>query len=90
MVFWEKVGRDDGRGRKILGFTVCETLGHAEPLDVAPDVVPRIEGDDEFDVGGNDFEANDDKLDNESDCCVPHARQSCAIAPPSHAGVKAR
>ena len=38
----------------------------------------------------NDFEANDDKLDNESDCRVAHARQSCAIAPPSHAGVKAR
>ncbi len=77
-----------------MGFTVCETLGHAEPLDVAADVaadvVPRIEGDDELGVEANDFEANDDKLDNESDCRVPHARQSCAIAPPSHAGVKTR
>ena len=81
----ENVGGDDGRGRRILGFTVCETLGHAEPLDVAADVVPRIEGDDELGV-----EANDDKLDNESDRRVPHARQSCAIAPPSHAGVKTR
>ncbi len=72
-----------------MGFTVCETLGHAEPLDVAPDVVPRIEGDDELGVEANDFEANEEKVDNESDCPVPHARQSRAIAPPSHAGVKA-
>jgi hypothetical protein len=86
----ENVGGDDGRGRRILGFTVCETLGHAEPLDVAADVAPRIEGDDELGVEANDFEANDDKLDNESGCRVPHARQSCAIAPPSHAGVKTR
>ena len=90
MVFWENVGRDDGRGRKSLGFAVCETRGHAAPFDVAPDGVPRIEGDDELGVEANDFEPNDDKLDDESDCRVPHARQSCAIAPPSHAGVKTR
>jgi len=90
LVFWENVGRDDGRGRKILGFTVCETPGHAEPLDVAPDAVPRIEGDAVLDVEANGVEAKDDKLDDESGCCVPQARQSCAIAPPSHAGVKTR
>ena len=73
-----------------MGFTVCETLGHAESVDVAPDIVPRTDGDDKLGLEANDFEANDDKLDSESDCRVAHARQSSAVAPPSHTGVKAR
>jgi len=43
LVLREKVGRDDGSGRKSFGFAVCGTRGHAEPLDVAADVVLPIE-----------------------------------------------
>ena len=95
MVFWENVGRDDGRGRKSLGFAVCETRGHAAPFDVPPDAVFRIEGDDELGVEATDVEADcvgadGAEADDESDCRVPHPRHSSAIAPPSHAGVKTR
>ena len=43
LVLREKVGRDEGRGRKSLGFTVCVARGHAEPFDVASDIAPRID-----------------------------------------------
>jgi hypothetical protein len=43
LVLREKVGRDEGRGRKNLGFMDCGTRGHAEPLEVPADVVPHIE-----------------------------------------------
>ena len=76
LVLREKEGRDDGRGRKSLGFALCETRGHAESIEaafrVALDFEPAVEPDDG------------------TGCSVPHVVQSRAVAPAAHGNVNAR